>query len=309
MAVLLLMQSRPQPLALTGREKLILALYLTFILLGLVSTVLQSGVVTAIVGFKNELALSLLMFCMLLGMFSESQLYRLTRLFYWIYYVQIPVAIYQVIFVVPKRVAFRGEDEKWDSVVGTFGGDPMGGGNTAAMGMFCLLIMLMKVSEFKHGICSFKSLVIHIALGFFLCVVGEVKFVILLSPFLLALLWILPGYVSGVSKVSLRSLLIIAAGMALLIFIAITVLASNYSSPSAATRRKAHCRYLSIRWAIFLIPTTLCPAVNWDVLPPSSSGCSITNCLVRAACCLVTALTPPTAAVRSHRAISAPGIT
>lgn len=29
------------------------------------------------------------MFCMLLGMFSESQLYRLTRLFYWIYYVQI----------------------------------------------------------------------------------------------------------------------------------------------------------------------------------------------------------------------------
>lgn len=97
MAVLLLMQSRPQPLALTGREKLILALYLTFILLGLVSTVLQSGVVTAIVGFKNELALSLLMFCMLLGMFSESQLYRLTRLFYWIYYVQIPVAIYQVI--------------------------------------------------------------------------------------------------------------------------------------------------------------------------------------------------------------------
>ncbi len=35
---------------------------------------------------------------------------------------------------------------------------------------------------------------------------------------------------SGVSKVSLRSLLIIAAGMALLIFVAITVLASNYSS-------------------------------------------------------------------------------
>lgn len=43
MAVLLLMQSRQLPLVLTGREKLILALYLTFILLGLVSTVLQSG--------------------------------------------------------------------------------------------------------------------------------------------------------------------------------------------------------------------------------------------------------------------------
>lgn len=106
----------------------------------------------------------------------------------------------------------------------------MGGGNTAAMGSFCLLIMLLKLSEYKHGICSLKSLVVHIALGFFLCVVGEVKFIILLSPFLLALLWVMPGYVRGVSAVSLRSLLIIAVGMALLIFIAITVLASNYSA-------------------------------------------------------------------------------
>lgn len=106
------------------------------------------------------------MFCMLLGMFRESQLHRLTRLFYWLFYVQFPLAIYQVLVVVPKRVALRGEDEKWDSVVGTFGGDPMGGGNTAAMGMFCLLIMLLKVSEFKHGICSFKSMAAHIVLAF-----------------------------------------------------------------------------------------------------------------------------------------------
>jgi hypothetical protein len=106
MAVLLLMQNRPQPLTLTGREKVILALYLTFIFLGLVSTVLQSGIVTTIVGFKNELALSLLMLCMLLGMVRESQLHRLTQLFYWIFYVQIPVAIYQVIFVVPSAWRF-----------------------------------------------------------------------------------------------------------------------------------------------------------------------------------------------------------
>ena len=230
MVVLLMMQSRPQPLALSAREKVVLALYLTFIILSLCATVLQSGIVTAIVGFKNELALSLVMFCMLLGMFRESQLHRLTRLFYWLFYVQFPLAIYQVLVVVPKRVALRGEDEKWDSVVGTFGGDPMSGGNTAAMGMFCLLIMLLKVSEFKHGICSFKSMATHIVLAFFLCVVGEVKFVILLSPFLLALLWIMPAYVSGISKVTLRSLMIIAAGMVVLIFAAITILASNYSS-------------------------------------------------------------------------------
>lgn len=106
------------PWQLSAREKVVLALYLTFIILSLCATVLQSGIVTAIVGFKNELALSLVMFCMLLGMFRESQLHRLTQLFYWLFYVQFPLAIYQVLVVVPKRVALRGEDEKWDSVVG-----------------------------------------------------------------------------------------------------------------------------------------------------------------------------------------------
>ncbi|MGC6547584.1 capsular biosynthesis protein, partial [Escherichia coli] len=84
--------------------------------------------------------------CLLLGFCRESQIYRVTRFLYWVFYAQIPVMIYQVLLVVPQRVAVRGEDEKWDSVVGTFGGDPMGGGNTAAMGLFCLLIMLLKVS-------------------------------------------------------------------------------------------------------------------------------------------------------------------
>jgi len=239
MTMLLVMQRRMQPLVLTGREKMVLALYLIFFITSLISTVLQSGVVTAIIGFKNELAVSLVMFCMVLGLFRESQIHRLTRLFYWLFYVQIPVVIYQVLVMVPKRVAIRGENEKWDSVVGTFGGNPMGGGNTAAMGIFCLLVMLLKVSEYKHGICSFKSMVLHIVVAFVLCVAGEIKFVILLSPFLLALLWVRPVYVRGISSVSVRSLLIIAAGMALLIFIAITALASSYSSAFGADPTKS----------------------------------------------------------------------
>lgn len=288
MVVLLMMQSRQQPLALSAREKVVLALYLTFIILSLCATVLQSGIVTAIVGFKNELALSLVMFCMLLGMFRESQLHRLTQLFYWLFYVQFPLAIYQVLVVVPKRVALRGEDEKWDSVVGTFGGDPMGGGNTAAMGMFCLLIMLLKVSEFKHGICSFKSMAAHIVLAFFLCVVGEVKFVILLSPFLLALLWIMPAYVSGISKVTLRSLMIIAAGMVVLILPLSPFSPPTTRRPLAGIRPKARSRYLSIPSVIFLILTTLWKAASLAGLPLFSSGLSITNFLAPAECYLAT---------------------
>ncbi|AJJ10560.1 putative membrane protein [Yersinia rohdei] len=230
MVVFLLMQTRYEALRLDSQEIIILALYFSFLVLAGVSTLFQGGIIIAIVGFKNEIALSLIMLCLLLGFCRESQIYHVTRGLYWIFYLQVPIAIYQVLFVLPQRVALHGEDEKWDSVVGTFGGDPMGGGNTAAMGLFCMLIMLLKVSEFKHGLTSFKSMAWHIILGFALCIIGEVKFVILLSPLLLAWVWIMPSYVKDFNKVNIKSLLVIFAGMVLLIGLAIIILAYGYSS-------------------------------------------------------------------------------
>ncbi|WMY76112.1 capsular biosynthesis protein [Buttiauxella selenatireducens] len=230
MFMLLVMQTRYEKLQLDKQEIVVLTLYLIFLVLAGVSTLLQEGITDAIVGFKNEIALSLVMVCLLLGFCRESQVYRVIRSLYWVFYAQFPVVLYQLLFVVPQRVEVRGEEDKWDSVVGTFGGDPLGGGNTAAMGMFCLLIMLLKVSEFKHGLTSFKSMALHVILGFGLCIVGEVKFVILLSPILLALLWVMPSFVKGVNKVNIKALLFIFAGMALLIALAIVILASGYST-------------------------------------------------------------------------------
>lgn len=227
---LLVMQTRYETLQLDKQEIIVLTLYLVFLVMAGVSTILQEGVTDAIVGFKNEIALSLIMLCLLLGFCRESQVYRVTKTLYWVFYAQFPMVLYQLLFVVPQRVATYGEEDKWDSVVGTFGGDPMGGGNTAAMGLFCLLIMLLKISEFKHGLTTFKSMALHIILGFGLCIVGEVKFVILLSPILMCWVWLMPSYVKGMSKVNLKALLLIFAGMALLIAFAILILASGYSS-------------------------------------------------------------------------------
>lgn len=227
---LLVMQTRYETLQLDKQETIVLTLYLIFLVMAGVSTILQEGVTDAIVGFKNEIALSLIMFCLLLGFCRESQVYRVTKTLYWVFYAQFPMVLYQLLFVVPQRVAAYGEEDKWDSVVGTFGGDPMGGGNTAAMGLFCLLIMLLKISEFKHGLTTFKSMALHIILGFGLCIVGEVKFVILLSPILMCWVWLMPSYVKGMSKVNLKALLLIFAGMALLITFAIIILAAGYSS-------------------------------------------------------------------------------
>ncbi|OAT18962.1 hypothetical protein M979_1786 [Buttiauxella noackiae ATCC 51607] len=227
---LLVMQTRYETLQLDKQETIVLALYLIFLVMAGVSTILQEGVTDAIVGFKNEIALSLIMFCLLLGFCRESQVYRVTKTLYWVFYAQFPMVLYQLLFVVPQRVAAYGEEDKWDSVVGTFGGNPMGGGNTAAMGLFCLLIMLLKISEFKHGLTTFKSMALHIILGFGLCIVGEVKFVILLSPILMCWVWLMPSYVKGMSKINLKALLLIFSGMALLITFAIIILAAGYSS-------------------------------------------------------------------------------
>lgn len=230
MTALLLIQQRAEPLGLDVKEIILVIAYLIFLLMATISTLMQGGVTVTIVGFKNEIAMSLVMFCLLLGFCRESQIYRVIRSFYWIFYLQIPLVFYQVVVVLPQRVAMRGEDEKWDSVVGTFGGDPMGGGNTALMGLFCLLIMMMKVSELKHGLTTVRSAALHIVTGFALCILGEVKFVILLSPFLLALVWCMPGYVRGIRQVNLKTLLLILLAMLGLIAIAITVLAAGYSS-------------------------------------------------------------------------------
>lgn len=230
MAAFLLLQTRYEPVRLDAQEAIVLTLYLSFILLAGISTLFQGGALITLIGFKNEIALSLVMLCLLLGFCRESQIYQVTRGLYWIFYLQFPVALYQLIFVVPQRVALHGEEEKWDSVVGTFGGDPMGGGNTAAMGLFCLLIMLLKVSEYKHGLTSFKNMALHITLGFVMCIIGEVKFVILLSPLLLGWVWLMPSWVKEASKVNLAVLLAILVSMVLLIGLAIVILAYSYTA-------------------------------------------------------------------------------
>ncbi len=230
MVILVPMQTRYSEFYLDYRERVLLVLFLTLLAIAIVSTVLQSGIKVTIVGMKNELAISVIILCFLLGFCRESQIYRVTKLFYWVFYIQFPVILYQVLVVVPKRVAYRGEYEKWDAVVGTFGGDPMKGGNTAAMGLFCLMIMLLKLSEYKHGLASKLNTGVHIMAAFFLCILGEVKFVILISPFLMAFVWFSPSYLAGMKRLDLKTALMIIGGIFGLISLAIMILAASYAS-------------------------------------------------------------------------------
>lgn len=222
------------------QEVIILGCYLAFATFVVISTLLKEGVLITLVAFKNELAMSLVMVCLILGFCHSSQVYFVTRSLYYLFYIQIPLILYQMFVIVPQRVLINGEEEKWDSVVGSFGGDPMGGGNTATMGLFCLLIMLLKISEYKHGVATFKSTAIHLLLGFFFCIVGEVKFVILLSPLFLLWVWITPGYISDVKKIQLKHVIILLVILAILIFTSIMVLAYFYSVAFEGTRGESY---------------------------------------------------------------------
>jgi len=128
MAGFLVLQTRYEPMRLDAQEAIVLTLYLSFIVLAGMSTLFQGGALIVLIGFKNEIGLSLVMLCLLLGFCRESQIYQVTRGLYWIFYIQFPVALYQLIFVVPQRVALRGEEEKWDSRGGNVRRRPDGRG-------------------------------------------------------------------------------------------------------------------------------------------------------------------------------------
>ncbi|HIF9512829.1 capsular biosynthesis protein [Photobacterium damselae] len=211
-------------------EITVLILFLGLFVLALTSSLLQEGIKTTIAGVKNGLGMALLLPCLLLGFCRESQIYKVCQKLYWVFYAQIPFVIYQVLVIVPARVAAQGEMDSWDSVVGTFGGSMVAGGNGASMGLFTLLIMMMKLSEYKHGVTTLKSVLLHFAIGFSICIVAEVKFVTLLAPIFLLLVYIKPSYVKEVRVIDVKTILLAITGIVAILTIVITILSLGYAS-------------------------------------------------------------------------------
>ncbi|WP_153448822.1 capsular biosynthesis protein [Vibrio algicola] len=241
MVALVPLQTRYDFKPLDNIENIILLLFLGFFVLALSSSLLQVGIKTTIAGVKNGIGISLLLPCLLLGFCRESQLYRICKKLYWVFYAQIPVVIYQALIVVPARVAIEGKMDSWDSVVGTFGGSMVAGGNGASMGLFCLLIMMMKLSEYKHGVAKLWSVAIHIAIALAICVIAEVKFVTLLSPFFLLYVYIKPSYIKEVRAISVKTILISVLGIFAILAVMVTILALAFS-----TNTQAHMSILDI---------------------------------------------------------------
>lgn len=87
---------------------------------------------------------------------------------------QVPILLLQHVVYVPRSGS-------WDSAVGSFGGDPFGGGNSAGLGIFLLLALVWVVARYRNGLISLRSLLLQGAIVLACAAMAEIKMFVLVS--------------------------------------------------------------------------------------------------------------------------------
>lgn len=94
---------------------------------------------------------------------------RLWQSLIWIGVLQLPVVLYQHFFVSTKR------DNGFDSVVGTFGGTPLGGGLSSMLVLFIVAVSVYALARWNRGLMSRPLALLVFAIGLAVILLGEVK--------------------------------------------------------------------------------------------------------------------------------------
>jgi hypothetical protein len=103
------------------------------------------------------------------------------RMMFWVVLLQLPVVLYQHFFVATATT--------FDSIVGTFGGTPGFGGNSAMLVFFTVLALGYAAARWQAGLMSGKALLGLLLAGFAIILLGEVKAAFVWLPAVLA--WVL----------------------------------------------------------------------------------------------------------------------
>ncbi len=112
---------------------------------------------------------------------KEQHLETSWRLMFWVVLLQLPVVLYQHLFVATVT--------GFDSIVGTFGGTPGWGGNSAFLVFFTVLAMGYAAARWQAGLMSGKALLGLLLVGFAIILLGEVKAAFIWLPVILG--WVL----------------------------------------------------------------------------------------------------------------------
>ena len=158
---------------------------LLFIFFVVLSAIINHvAVIALIASYKNILLLSVY-FAISLCFVAVEKTESIIKWLFAITFAQIPFVLYQYFIIAPRRVsAARGNtaEASWDAVVGSFGGDPMGGGASGSMAFTIVSACILAFALWKRKLITGKKLAgVFIATGICLAF-SEVKFVVVLFP-------------------------------------------------------------------------------------------------------------------------------
>lgn len=157
-------------------------LFVFFILLSAVAN--DVSILSIIASYKNILLLSVyvsIAFCFI----NIEKTEAIIKWIFIITYIQVPFVLYQHFIIVPRRVATaRGSvgEASWDAVVGTFGGDPLGGGASGSMGFTVVSACIMAFALWRRRLILGSTMVKVLVVTGICLAFAEVKFVVVLFP-------------------------------------------------------------------------------------------------------------------------------
>lgn len=149
----------------------------------------------------------------LVGVVQEHTIEQVWKLLMAIAWLQFPMALYQYKFVASKRAASAvsvTDSPPWDAIIGTFPGTDTGGGNSAAMATYLLVMIVLIVALWREGRVKGYVAAALVVCSLSAIALAEVKAIVLLIPVALGLY-----YYKEVLRRPIETLVALAASLAI----------------------------------------------------------------------------------------------
>lgn len=167
-----------------------LALGLTFVLVVLVSTAWEAvSFPHWLYGLRFYAAMGVVLIALAFLPWNEDTLRRAWIAMVFIALLQFPVALFQYVSVAGQRVELGADGVAWDAIVGTMGGKQEGGGQSAALGFFCVSMFVLVFTLWKRGLLSMWRALGFAGVTLAVIFIAEVKAMVIIMP--LAVLMVL----------------------------------------------------------------------------------------------------------------------
>jgi hypothetical protein len=165
-----------------------LAIGLFFAIVAISALLNAAPVMQVLVGAKMYLFVWSVVLLIGVGTISAERLALVWRATLVLLVVQLPFVFYQHFFVAANRSQTLGGVMSWDAVVGTFGGDPEGGGGSGALALFIVVMCVFIAALWRRQLIHRGLAFTLWAIAFIVIVLAEIKVVFVLLPVGLLLL-------------------------------------------------------------------------------------------------------------------------